>query len=80
MTPSHLKTRLTSSWMRGGFTLNLSVVAFSCHLVISTFHINYLHLSRSHFLLLGNTIQCLVRGFRKAVTADSTQGTLFMYS
>ena len=52
MTSSHLKIRLTSLRMSRGFTLNLSVVAFSCRLVISTFNRNYLHSSHSHFLHL----------------------------
>ena len=41
-TSSHLKIRLTPSSMSRGFTFNLSVVTFLCHLVIWTFDINYL--------------------------------------
>ena len=47
-TSSRLKIRRTSLW-GGGFTFNLSVVAFSCCLVIWTFDINCLHSSCSHF-------------------------------
>ena len=40
-TSSRVKIRLTSSRMSGGFTFNLSVVAFLCHSIIWTFDINY---------------------------------------
>ena len=49
-TSSHLKIRLTSSWMSRGFIFNFSVVTFLCCLVIWTFDINYFH--SSCFLLL----------------------------
>ena len=58
------------------FTFNLSVVAFSCRLVIWTFDINYLRSSRSPFLLLEMLFKVWWEDLRKAVTVDSTQGTL----
>ena len=61
-TSSSLKIRLTSSQMSGEFTFNLSVVAFSCCLVIWPFDINYLRSLRSRFK---NALQGLVRGFKK---------------
>ena len=75
-TSSHLKIRLTSLWMSGGFTFNLPVVAFSFCLVISTFDINYLHSSYSGFLLLEMLFEVWCEDLRKSVTANSIQGTL----
>ena len=66
----------TSSRMNGGFTFNLSVVAFSCHLVIWTFDINYLCSSRPCCLFLEMLFKVWWGDLRKAVTNDSTQGTL----
>ena len=75
-TSSCLKIRPTSLWMSRGFTFNLSVVTFSCRLVISTFDINYLRSSCSWFLLLEILFKVWWEDLRKTVTADSTQGTL----
>ena len=73
---SRLKIRQTSLRMSGGFTFNLSVVAILRRLVIWTFDISYLCSSHSHFLLLKMLLKVWWEDSRKAVTADSTQGTL----
>ena len=58
--------------MSGGFTFNLSVVAFSRRWVIWTFDINYLRSSRPRFLRLEMLFKLWRGDRRKALTAAST--------
>ena len=68
--------RPTGRGMSGGSTFDLSVVTFSRCLVILTFDINYLRNSRPCCLRLEMLFKVWWEDLRKAVTADSTQGTL----
>ena len=64
--------RPTGQGMSRGFTFDLSVVAFSCHLVIWTFNINYLHSLQPGCLDLDMLFKDWQSDLRKTGTANST--------